>query len=258
MPKKSQAPTRLEPTEWEHYDLWLRMREAVHALPDHFETATNIEGMLATDLFTLNAALGATIEEQVVSTLNDLRPVWDPAKRYQTYAFVRQPQTFPDVVLRRKADAQEILLGIELKGWYLLAKEGMPNFRFTITPAACNPWDLIVVVPWALSNVLSSSPVVFSPFIELARYAAEQRNYYWQYERQAEGDPSVKIAPGGRPYPERGDQVADRPAHDPGGNFGRLARYGIMNMYVHEMLQTKLLGIPVKEWLGFLRAHALK
>ncbi|MFQ5827536.1 MAG: hypothetical protein ACE5JD_00075 [Candidatus Methylomirabilia bacterium] len=62
--------------------------------------------MLVTDIFTLNAALGATIEEQVVATLNALRPVWDPDKKLQTFGFVRQTQTFPDVLLRRKTDGQ--------------------------------------------------------------------------------------------------------------------------------------------------------
>jgi hypothetical protein len=141
------TPTRVEPVSWEHYDLWVRVREAILALPFHFRSETVIEGMLATDIFTLNAALSATIEEQVVSTLNALRPVWDPDKKYQTYGFVRQTQTFPDVLLRRKTDGEDILLGIELKGWYLLAKEGEPSFRFTVNASACNRWDLIVVVP---------------------------------------------------------------------------------------------------------------
>lgn len=256
MPPRPNPPSRSEPRDWRHYGLWQRVCEAARAIPDYFKTATNIEGMLATDIFTLNAALGATIEEQVVNTLNDLRTVWDPGKEIQTYSFLRQPQTFPDVVLRKKTDGQEVLLGVELKGWYLLAKEGMPNFRFTVTPAACNPWDLVVVVPWALSNVLSGSPVAYSPFIELARYAAEQRNYYWQYEREAEGDSSVTVAAGARPYPGKGEQIADRPAYDPGGNFGRLARYGIMSQYVQQMMQTKLSGVSVQEWLKFFRAHA--
>ena len=50
---------------------------------------------MATDIFTLNTALAATIEESMVKTLNDLRSVWDPRAAYETYAFVRQPQTFP-------------------------------------------------------------------------------------------------------------------------------------------------------------------
>jgi hypothetical protein len=53
--------------------------------------------MLAPDVFTLASALGATIEEEVVQTLNRMRQVWDPDQEYQTYGFVRQPQTFPDV-----------------------------------------------------------------------------------------------------------------------------------------------------------------
>jgi hypothetical protein len=88
-------PEEIEPTFWEHYELFKRVREAVLALPVHFKSATGIEGMLATDIFTLNSALGATIEEQVVATLNLLRPVWDPDKQYQTYGFVRQASAFP-------------------------------------------------------------------------------------------------------------------------------------------------------------------
>ena len=96
------APQRCELKKWEHYDLWQRVREALLAIPSYFRTPTNIEGMLATDIFTLNAALGATIEEQVVQTLNAMRSFWDPKKEYQAYSFVRQPQTFPDVLLRKK------------------------------------------------------------------------------------------------------------------------------------------------------------
>lgn len=52
----------------------------------HFRPSTVIEGMLANDIFILNAALAATIEEQVVATLNFLRPVWDPEKQYKRAA----------------------------------------------------------------------------------------------------------------------------------------------------------------------------
>ena len=62
--------------EWEHYDLWRRVKRALFAVPNHFATPTAIEGLLATDIFTLNAPLAATIEESVVQTLNNLRPVW--------------------------------------------------------------------------------------------------------------------------------------------------------------------------------------
>src|SRR5437773_216065 len=103
-PKK---PERSEPTSWGHYELWKRVREAVLALPVHFKSETVIEGMLATDIFTLNSALGATIEEQVVAALNGMRAVWDPNKKYQTFGFVRQTQTFPDVLLRRLAMARK-------------------------------------------------------------------------------------------------------------------------------------------------------
>ncbi|MFQ5913169.1 MAG: hypothetical protein ACE5JS_08300 [Nitrospinota bacterium] len=253
---KQSSPERIEPADWEHYELWKKVKEAILALPGHFKSVTNIEGMLATDIFTLNAALGATIEEQVVATLNQLRPVWDPDRRYQAYSFVRQPQTFPDVLLRKKTDGEEILLGVELKGWYILAKEGMPNFRFTVSAEACNPWDLIVVVPWVLSNVLSGSPEVHPVFIDLARFAAEQRNYYWKYERETQEDRGIEFAKGVGPYPAKADKISDRPKSDRGGNFGRLARYGIMSEYVKQTMLARIRGISAREWLAFFRKHA--
>jgi hypothetical protein len=250
------APQRTEPTNWTHFELWKRVREALFSLPLHFKSSTVIEGILANDIFTLNSALGATIEEQVGATLNVLRPVWDPDKQYQAYGFVRQPQTFPDVLLRKQTDGQEVLMGIELKGWYILAKEGVPSFRFTVSPLACNPWDLIAVVPWVLSNVLSGSPIVHSVFIDQARYTAEQRNYYWQYERHAAGNTGIQLATGIGPYPLKSDKIADRPNADGGGNFGRLARYGIMKEYVQRIMATEIRGIPTVEWLKFFQRYS--
>ncbi len=143
-------------------ELHQNVKDALAAVPTYFRTATVISGIMAPDLFTLGAVLGAAIEDQTVATLNAMRQVWDPADNYALYSFIRQAQTFPDVLLRRSSDGH-VLLGIELKGWYLLAREGEPSLRFLTTPLACSPQDLIAVVPWALSNVISGSLVVFPP-----------------------------------------------------------------------------------------------
>ena len=251
---KPSAPTRKPPVDWPHPDLWGRVSEAIKAIPAYFRTTTNLEGILGPDVFTLNTLLGATIEEQIVRTLNELRPVWDPDKKYQTYAFVRQAQRFPDVVLRRATDGN-ILLGIELKGWCLIAKEGEPSLRFVATPAVCNPQDLIVVVPWALSNVIAGSPVAYEPFVELAKYCAEKRNYYWQYERNTTGATGVTLATHSTPYPKKSDPISDRAVKDQGNNFGRIARYGVMDDYVKNTMQTPLAGIPASAWLTFFKKH---
>ena len=160
--------------------------DAITALPAYFRTTTHIEGLEAADLFSLNAVLGSTIEVQVVQTLNRIREVWDPENRWPRHRFVRSSQTFPDVrlVARSGDGSQNIALGIELKGWYLLSKEREPSFRYTVTPRACAPQDLLVVVPWHLRNVLSGEPVVYDPYIEQARYAAEYRNWWWTSVRE--------------------------------------------------------------------------
>lgn len=77
-----------------------------------------MSGVLATDLFAFNSSLGATVEEQVVASPNNSRAIWDPERKYALYGFKRQPQTFPDVVLRTSEPGSEprILMGIELKG----------------------------------------------------------------------------------------------------------------------------------------------
>lgn len=64
--------------QWEHYDLFTRVNKALFALPSFFKSDLLVSGVLATDLFTFNASLGATIEAQVTDGLNELRSTWDP------------------------------------------------------------------------------------------------------------------------------------------------------------------------------------
>jgi len=238
---------------WEHFDLYKNVREAVATLPVYFRTETHISGIMATDLHTLNTVLGATIEEQVVRTLNLIRNTWDPNGRYALFNFVRQPQTFPDVRLR-KATGDETILGIELKGWYLLAKEGEPSLRFQATAEACTKQDLIVVVPWVLGNVISGSPILFEPFIESAKYAAEFRNHHWQNIRRTTSDSAIDAPSGAKPYPSKADQILDKPHSDSGGNFGRLARTGMMDNYMAKLNEVSLCGIKTVFWRDFLKA----
>lgn len=242
------------PQGWLHNQIYQRVRESLHSLPLYFRTTTSIEGISATDIFTLNSALGATIENQVVNTLNQMRSIWDPDEKYLMYSFVRQAQTFPDVLLRSSNQSQsEIILGIELKGWYLLAKEGEPSFRFQITRDACAPQDLIVVVPWTLNNVISGTPQVFQPFIESAKYAAEYRNYHWQNLRQTSSNKEILSPTEVSPYPRKSDQIADKPQADSGGNFGRFARTGVMDSYLQQLSEVQLCGIPAQSWREFFK-----
>ena len=147
----------------------------------------------------------------------------------------------------------EILLGIELKGWYLLAKEAEPSLRFQTTSAACSEQDFIVVVPWVLGNVISGSPILFEPFVESARYAAEYRNYHWQHVRKTTQNTGITIPKGVNPYPQKSDPVLDKPESDGGGNFGRLARTGMMDTYMEKLNHVQLCGIKTVYWREFLK-----
>lgn len=130
----------------------------------------------------------------------------------------------------------------------------MPNFRFTVTPAACNAQDLIVVVPWVLVQVLSGKPVVMTPYVESAKYAAAYRNHWWQHIRETSLDTGIDTPEGVGPYPSKTDEIHDRPAADSGNNFGRYARTGLMDDYLADMKSRALCGINVEHWLAFFRA----
>ncbi len=237
-----------------------RLRTVLLGLPAFFAFDNNISGVNATDLFSLNTLLGASIEGQVVKALNGQRSQWDPADDWGGYVFERQSQAFPDVRLVRKASGgvAAIALGIELKGWFLLSKEGEPSFRFTTTAAACAEHDLLVVVPWYLDNVLSGSPVAAEPYVASSRWAAQYRNYYWQHMRKTKGGVDKSItSPPAAPYPTKDSHTADVPGYDGGGNFGRVARvHGLMTEWITATNQLEVLGIRIQDWGAFLRVHS--
>lgn len=251
-------PFPAEPTLPEDHQLTKlvgNVRQALRALPFYFASETEIGGLEAGDLFGLNAVLGSTIEVQTVATLNRIREVWDPDNEWTSYGFRRSSQTFPDVRLVDSTDlGRTPILGIELKGWYLLAKEEVPTFRYQATPEASTEFDLLVVVPWHLSNVLSGRPAVHEPFVVGSKWAAEARNHYWQYGRKGKGDTTIKHPDGVHPYPNPKTPTSDV-AVDSGGNFGRLARTkGVMDDWILRSLETEISGIQARHWIVFFKS----
>lgn len=230
------------------------VRAALAALPNYFRSETNIEGLEAGDLFSLNSVLGGTIEVQTVATLNRIREVWDPDEEWAEYGFERSSQSFPDVRLVTRAKGMmSPVLGIELKGWYLLSREAEPSFRYTATRDASSPYDLLVVVPWRLSNILSGTPYVYEPFVEQSMYAADLRTFYWEGLR---GEGSVIHPSGVTAYPAAKSAIGDKPVSDSGGNFGRVARVkGLMDEFVGDVLGRPVSGIPARHWLNFFKAY---
>jgi hypothetical protein len=147
-------------------------------------------------------------------------------------------------------------MGIELKGWFLFAKEGVPSLRYQVAPAACAPHDLLCVVPWHLSSAVSGTPQVTEPWIENARYAAEYRDHWWTNVRSSASDRSVSYPPAAAPYPAKADLVLATPTYDGGGNFGRLPRARpLMDEFVERSLAHEVLGISAESWLQFLKLH---
>lgn len=238
------------PADDERTELREGVVRALRAVPMHFSSTINIEGLSATDLFAMNTLLGGAIEEQTVATLNATRAIWDPSGKWADCEFRRYAESFPDVRLER-GTGNEPLIGIELKGWYLLAKEEMPSFRFRASANAMTVWDLIAVFPWSLSNVISGTPILEPPYIEQAKYAADLRTYYWEH-RSAKAR-SVEH-PKTHPYPEPGSSYSDIVHDDAGGNFGRIARVrGLMDEWVADTMRTSLSGIEAKWWVRFLK-----
>ncbi|MEG9250342.1 hypothetical protein V6S67_19810 [Arthrobacter sp. Soc17.1.1.1] len=260
-PAGDPAPTRyeLDPAD-RRTKLRENVIEAINALPFHFASPINIEGLDAGDLFQLNTLLGGAIEVQTVDTLNRIRSVWDPDDEWQDYGFKRFSQSFPDVRLVRGDNTQQPILGIELKGWYLLSKEAEPSFRYQATAEASSVWDLLVCVPWTLSNVLSGSPRILEPYVEQAKYAADMRTYYWKHLRAGDAgsrNSDIHVPQGVTPYAPAGTSTSDKPAQDGGGNFGRVARIrGLMSSWISGLVNSPVSGIPAKYWIDFLKAFS--
>jgi hypothetical protein len=250
------------PDDWPHLKLWERVNALFYALPNHFKTELVVKGINVTEVFSVGGAFATVVETQVVAILNSLRNLWDPDNEYPSYAFIRQSQTFPDVLLKNLQDELEegqdkILFGIELKSWYVLSKEGEPSFRFQVTPEACAPADLLVIVPWILSDVISGTPKLLTPYREGAKYAAEYRNYYWQKSREERGEPSGITHPPEaqcHPYPASKEEASDEAEGDKGGNFGRIARAEILDEYVGNIKAQDYLGVKIIHWIAFFKA----
>ena len=252
-PQRSGGPS----SNWPHRALYDGVIAALHALPARFESPLIIEGVPATDLFTMNTPLAAAIEASVVDSLNGLRQLWDPEGKYAAYSFVRQSQTFPDVLLRSTdpASTERVLMGVELKGWFVIAKEGEPSFRYVASANACAEADLLVVVPWVFDSVISGKPKLLQPIIVEARYAAQMRNYHWEFVRDTQAalkDRGVAVAAHVGPYPVKNNNYSDRAVKDGGSNFGRIARCGVINDDVKSRLNEVALGIPLSAWQRFL------
>ena len=236
-----------------------RIREvALPALVDYFEFDQEIGGIRATDLFSLNSLMGATIEDQVVNTLNKHRNTWDDG-HWGEYTFVRSAQAFPDVRLVHRSNSEDIKLGIELKSWFLLSKEGEPSMRFVPHPDACAALDMVCVVPWYLSNAVCGKPQVARPWVQQAKYATKWSMFFWQFLRQTDKATTLesrkfKAIPPCSPYPKKSDNISLHPVNDSGGNYGRLPRYRpIMDTFCEEALNTEILGIKAESWRYFLQ-----
>lgn len=235
--------------------LWEGTRDALFALPSSFSSRLTVQDVLATDLHAFNSALGASIEVQVVAALNSLRNLWDPDGTWALYRWERQAQRFPDVVLRTAAPGRssEPLMGIEMKGWYVLAREREPSFRFTTSATVCAPMDLLAIVPWALDAGISGNPRIWDPYVVSARDAAIYRNHHWTNLRKTKSAAGIRQSAVNHTYPRKDELIADVPEYDGGGNFGRYARSGAMDEYMTEVFGQELAGIPLAAWQTFLK-----
>jgi hypothetical protein len=237
--------------------LWERVVETLFALPSYFSIQGQLPIIPAADLHAANSLLGAGIEGSVPRTLNQLRTLWDPKRDYSDWSFERQPQTFPDVPFRRRSgSAGETLFGIEVKSWYILAKEREPSFRFYVNRNFCHPADMCVIYPWALDGAVSGKPILFRPLVCGARKAARLRNEAWISKAKNTEWASIKEPAGPfRFTPTREDRINDTSPRDDGNNMGRIARCGIWTAEIDRLLtEERISGIPLMAWQAFLAA----
>ena len=100
-------------------------------------------------------------------------------------------------------------------------------------------------------------PTVMTPWVYPARDAAEYRNHWWTEVRVTTTDPGI-VQPSRpiSPYPTKADEVTDKPVSDRGGNFGRLARTGLMDDFLQTSRQTSIAEIAAEHWISFFRIYS--
>lgn len=157
-----------------------------------------------------------------------------------------------------EANQDTVILGVELKSWYALAKERKATFRFYVNQGACALPDLVAVYPWALTNVLSGRPRIYEPFVAPAKWVAEYRNYFWEFKKKWKTpDPDKhKVLPPQKPatpYPKVRDVFNDTAVLDKGHNFGRIGRTGILDDLTKATLARSISGITGDAWTSFFR-----
>jgi hypothetical protein len=255
-PKYEWIDPKIKTTKsWPHFDLWERVRETLYALPSSFRMEGNLPEIPASDLHAANTLLGAAIEDHIPLALNRLRLTWDPNSNYADCIFKRQPQTFPDVPFRRETAAgSQTIFGIEIKSWYVLAKEQEPSFRFYVNRNFCHPADLCVVYPWALSAGVSGTPRLFRPLVLGARKAARLRNQSWVAKASTKEWADIKEPMGPFVFhPVKEDRINDSSPRDGGNNMGRIARTGVWEIEIERLLREETIsGIPLAAWHAFL------
>lgn len=232
--------------------LYARVRKALLMVPGAFRCPLTITGIPFNNLFSFNGPVGSIIEYDVVRTLNNLRDVWDDGS-LSDFKFERQEQVFPDVLL---TNGDRILIGVELKGWFLLAKEGEPSFRYKVSPLACAEHDILAVFPWHFSSITEGTPVLSKPFMVNARNAATLRNLYWTEDRGVTDDAAkLHLANAAGPYPKKGAQYNDSAQDDRGQNFGRLARSrrGQFHSFVKRKMNETIGDKTAAEWIAGMK-----
>ncbi len=246
-----EPPTRKEPdVDWKHHGLWSKVKSAAQELDTYFKSTITVSGINATEIYSFGSVLGLAIEEEVVRSLNMMRAKWDDGS-YSDYKFIRQAQTFPDVIF---TDANDILFGIELKSWYVLSKESEPSFRLKVNKNACTDKDLIMLVPWCFSNVLSGTPITFKPVVDSVRYYCEHRNYWWKHVKNTKDATEIEEPTNVKPYPNARDNISDSPLSDKGNNFGRIARMGLLEDFKDQVSEESLSGVRVRDWRNFFKS----
>lgn len=191
------------------------IKNALKALPEYLRDSFNKD-----DKFAFYRTPGDRIESKAALLMNrqELRSIWDPDGQYFEYHFVHQPSVFPDLTLRKIDDSSICLIGVEVKSWHILSKEGVPTFRCDVTASACYPHDLICVIPYVVDT--DGQLEVLLPFVESLKYCIEKRNDHWIRTLKKK----VVFALDAVPYAPKRSRILDHPDTDPGNNFGRLAR----------------------------------
>lgn len=218
------------------------------------------------DITKAAALVSGVVEARIPILLNSVRDrTWDIDGDFHEYEFRRFTIGFPDILLVRRSDPDDVIFELEAKSWYALSGDALTG-RFLTSHSAITTGTVLAIVGWMLDGVVSGSPQFLRIFTDDAARLAKVRDAAWESIPPAGSHRVVQPqnAPGTAQNLlqklARGEQLQGTEWRADSDNFGKIDRIHdpALAQFTDDVLSLIAAGKPLREWRNFIAANPAK